>query len=150
MARLTYEQVGITEPEEGVIQFEILPEHLKLLRGMQIEWNDIISWGSAQTNPERPYGSRDLVADVRRLLNNDSLTEAEIKKLHQGAAMALQISLKTGKYKAASFRASKYGQDWREFNPKLKRKKDAEGQIPPETGPDGPPDDADREDGPDL
>lgn len=131
MARLTYDQVGITEPEEGIIQFEILPEHLKLLRGMQIEWNDLAGWGSAQTNPERPYGSRDMRGDVMRLLNNDSLTDQEIKHLHQGAAMALQIVLKTGKTKAAKFRAAKYGQDWHEYTEKKKKgPKDEQEPLP--------------------
>ncbi len=144
MTRLSYEQVGMTEPEEGIIQFEILPEHLKLLRGMQIEWNDIIGWGSAQSNPSRPYGSVDVMADVCRILNNDSLTEADVTKLHQGAAMALQISLKTGKYKAATFRAQKYGQDWHEYRPKktkaIPMQEDTENAA--EEGPESP--DADQ------
>ncbi len=120
---LTYDMAGITEPEEGVIEFEVLPEHLKLIRSYLIYWNPD-SWGFPQVNQQRPYGnSTNVLADIRHILDNAQLSEDEARALHYGAGMALQILVKTGKFKATKYRASKYGQDWKEYNEKLRRKK---------------------------
>jgi hypothetical protein len=133
MPRLTYDAVGMIEPEEGIIQFEILPEHLKLLRSLQLEWQGVMAWGSLQTNAKRPYGTPDFLMDVRKILSEgvlgddvDSLTEQDILKLHRGAAMALQIALKTGKFKAGTFRSPKFGQDWHQYTPKKVKKNASE------------------------
>lgn len=122
MSRLSYEDVGMAEPEEGIIQFEILPEHLKLLRGLQLCWTE--DWGvlgGLQTNPGRPYGTHDYEGDMKKLTELE-LDETTARKLHRGAAMALQIALKTGKFKAGIFRAPKYSQDWHEWKPKKGKK----------------------------
>lgn len=119
---LTYEMAGITEPEEGIIEFEILPEHLKLIRAYVMRWNPD-NYGSVEVNNQRPYGDTNVLANIRHILDDYDVEEADAWTLHNGAGMAFQIIAKTGKFKAAKYRASKYGQDWKEFNEKLRRKK---------------------------
>ncbi len=124
MAYLSYEDVGITEPEEGTIEFEITKEHLKLLRQAQLEWVPS-AWGGWQQNMRRPYGSEEFRTDVSGVYDTELLlSEEECLKLHRGAAMALQIALKTGKFKAGTFRAPKYSQLWHEHKPKKVKVKD--------------------------
>ena len=118
---LHYDTAGIIQPEEGIIEFEILPEHLKLLRAMQIEWPEDY-WGAPRVNVQRPYGTRDVHADICHILEQE-MTDKEAEKLHCGAGMALQIILKTGKFKASKYRSSKFGQDWKEYNVKLRGKR---------------------------
>ncbi len=119
---LTYEMAGITEPEEGIIEFEILPEHLKLVRSYIMRWNPDC-YGSVEVNNQRPYGDTNVLADIRHILDDAQLSEADAMTFHNGAGMAVQIILKTGKFKAAKYRASKYGQDWKEYNEKLRGKR---------------------------
>jgi hypothetical protein len=126
MSKLTYRELNITEPEEGIIEFEVLPEHLKLLRGAFVAWEDTQNgWGTFQVNPETPYGSKYICRDISVLLDEGASAdpfgdEERYRALHKGAAMALQIFLKTGKFKAARYRANKYSQDWKEYKPKGK------------------------------
>src|SRR5688500_1942485 len=110
MAHLSYDEVGITEPEEGIIEFTILPEHLKLLRATQLCWSDKDGLGAWAVNGQRPYGATDIVPNIRRILEDESLTPEQALRLHKGAAQALQIALKTGKFRPKTFRAQKYSQ----------------------------------------
>lgn len=127
MSKLSYAEVGITEPEEGVIEFEVLPEHLKLLRGAFAAWQETPNgWGTFQVNQDAPYGTKHIERDMTGLLGDSPESRAPyentevLKSLHKGSAMALQIFLKTGKFKAAKYRANKYSQNWKEFKPKNK------------------------------
>jgi hypothetical protein len=140
MSHLSYEEVGITEPEEGIIEFTIKPEHLKLLRALQLQWIEG-TWGGLQTNLERPYGSTDVRDDIQNQIDIEILLSDEgAKKLHKEAAMALQIALKTGKFRPKTFRAPKYSQLWHEHTPKKEKKakdEEDEGQLPLDVAGDG-------------
>jgi len=128
MAKLTYKELNITEPEEGTIEFEVLPEHLKLLRGAFVAWEETPNgWGTFQVNAETPYGSKFIERDMAFLTGIPYLGDTNTyKELHKGAAMALQIFLKTGKFKAAKYRATKYGQNWTEYKPKVVKEQKVE------------------------
>lgn len=131
MAKLTYEELNITEPEEGVIEFEVLPEHLKLLRSAYVAYQETENgWGTFQVNEKTPYGSKHILRDVTAILGPYEETPPNaveyFKALHKGAAMALQIFLKTGKFKAAKYRTNKYSQDWKEYRPKVVKEKKSE------------------------
>lgn len=119
--KLTYEYVGVTEPEKDIIEFEILPEHLKLLRNQYVFWDGT----TGLVDPVRPYGSKDI---LRSMLNVLELCEPydhdALYRLHAQAALALQICLKTGKFKAGIFRAPKYSMLWKQFMPKKKTVKE--------------------------
>lgn len=125
MSKLSYVELGITEPEEGVIEFEVLPEHLKLLRSAYAAWQETPNgWGTFQVNQDNPYGTKYIERDMLGILGDSPEERAPyediklLQSLHKGAAMALQIFLKTGKFKAAKYRANKYSQDWKEYKPK--------------------------------
>jgi hypothetical protein len=118
VAFLKYSDVGIVEAEEGVIEFEVTKEHLKLLRGMYITWNED-EFGAPSVDPKRPYGNSQVYDDMRAILGELGelyYPEEELDLLHKQTAIALQIVLKTGKYKAAKYRADRYTQGWKEYN----------------------------------
>ncbi len=126
MAFLKYSDVGIVEAEEGVIEFEVTKEHLKLLRHMYITWDES-EFGAPAVDPKRPYGNSQVYDDMRAILGELGelyYPEEVLDLLHKQTAIALQIVLKTGKYKATKYRAPKYTQDWKEYNPKVKKVKE--------------------------
>lgn len=128
MAFLKYSDIGMTEPEEGIIEFEVKKEHLKLLRNAYVSWCSD-EFGAPEINPKRPYGNGDVYSDMREILGELGelqYSEDALDLLHKQTAIALQIVLKTGKYKATKYRAPKYTQDWKEYNPKAKKVKEDE------------------------
>ena len=135
MKFLTYADVGITEPENGIIEFELTKDHLKLLRGAYVIW-DNTEHGAPAINPSRPYGTVDIIGDMERVLELEPLTyhPDALALLHRQTAVALQIVLKTGKYKAAKYRADKYTQNWKEYNPKLRKVKEDEREAELDVG----------------
>ncbi len=78
---------------------QVLPEHLALLRKMQVTWIPIEA-EAPYPHPEMPYGSREIEADVMRILlaagtnlNND---KAKALAFHEGALEALPVFLALG------------------------------------------------------
>lgn len=125
MAYLKYADIGMTFPEEGIMEFEVSKEHLKLLRNMHVSWSED-EFGAPEINPKRPYGNSQVYDDMREILaelGGNSLSEDELSLLHKQTAVVLQIVLKTGKYKAATYRADKYTQNWKEYNPNGRKAK---------------------------
>ena len=120
MATLNYREIGVREVEDGKIEFEVLPEHVKLLRSAKVKWN-----GAPAIDPAQPYGLADLFESMRYILEEDedgpSYESSELNRFHQGTAVALQIAIVTGKFKAGVFRAPKYTQDWKEYRPKKEK-----------------------------
>jgi hypothetical protein len=119
MATLNYRELGVREVEDGKIEFEVLPEHVKLLRSAKVKWN-----GAPTIDPMAPYGLPDLFESMRYILEDDdnpSYESTDLNRFHQGTALALQIAIVTGKFKAGVFRAPKYTQDWKEFRPKKEK-----------------------------
>ena len=95
---IDYKEAGVTEPEPGIIEFEVTPEHIEELRGSHIRYN------------------------------GDTTGEGEaIITCSESAAVALQIALMTGKFrKASKFRSPKFQQDWKEYKPKKVKEKEPE------------------------
>lgn len=119
-------QKFVTEPEPGIIEFILKPEHVKLLRHAKIEWNDT-DYGGAAFNAARPYGSQQLFASMATVLEipyeRTQVFYDNLTQLHQETAVALQVILKTGKFKATTYRCDKFTQDWREYNPTARKPK---------------------------
>lgn len=123
MNKLTYAEVGITEPEEGIIEFLLTPDIVKVVRKLRVLYIH-----------QDPFFRETDAETLESILERD-ISDAEAALLHKQAIVALQIILVTGKFKAGSFRAKKYSQDWHEYKPK-KAKLDESGedmQTVPET-----------------
>lgn len=84
MMKLDYRELGVREIDDGMIEFEVTPEHVEEIRKGFVRWD-----GTYAVFPISETGT-----------------------------VALQIFLRTGKIRAAKFRAPKYTQDWKEFRPK--------------------------------
>ncbi len=93
---------------------------------MYITWDES-EFGAPAVDPKRPYGNSQVYDDMRAILGELGelyYPEEVLDLLHKQTAIALQIVLKTGKYKATKYRAPKYTQDWKEYNPKVKKVKE--------------------------
>ncbi len=99
--------------------FDLLPEHLVLLRHMVVGWQDRET-GAPEIQPKRPYGSSKVPLDMWRILYGetidalDSQESAKLLALHRGTETALQIVLATGEFRAGRYEKSGPGHlGWR-------------------------------------
>jgi hypothetical protein len=107
---------------QDLIRFTVTDDHLKLLRGVWVRWQQI-EWGAPAIDPKRPYGNGDLHRDMRRLLgwpgpaedsDWDSFGDEEVlERLHGETRIALQIVLRTGEFQSGEYVARRYAEDWR-------------------------------------
>lgn len=101
-----------------VTGFTITPDHLLLLRNMQVGW----SWGEYGApciSPKRPYGNSDVPADIARILgwqrDDDGLPE-RAARIHAEMGVVLQIVLTTLSFRAGRYtRRNPYMHQWKEF-----------------------------------
>lgn len=102
------------------IEFTLTEDHIKLLRKMNVGWNDA-EFGAPEIDPKRPYGNSQVYFDIAEHLgvvipeedkefSDDE--KAEMLKLHQETEMALQIVLRTGAFTPGVYVADKYRRDW--------------------------------------
>lgn len=130
------------EIDYGIIDsFEIKPEHLKLLKEMNVGW-DTCEFGAPCIDPKRPYGNSNGVDDVARVIEliktkknvefdaaeakeyeslGDYLEEAEwseetyqyLRDLHKQTEVVLQICLSTLSFQVGKYKKrDKYGSEW--------------------------------------
>jgi len=126
---------------EDLTQFEIKEEHLKLLKEMNVGWNDC-EFGAPEIDPKRPYGNSGGVDDVARVIgfkkNKDTVEfdkedakdygnlkeyfeEADwteksydyLYNLHKDMEIVLQIVLSTLSFKEGKYkRKDTYSSEW--------------------------------------
>jgi hypothetical protein len=92
--------------------FVLKPEHITLLRQVNIGWDDT-EFGAPQIDPKRPYGNSDVLRDIASILglpgrDQDSYQfppgqEAVMAKLHSETQTALAIVLQTGSFEPGTF-----------------------------------------------
>jgi hypothetical protein len=108
-------------------EFELRPEHIKLLRAAHVTWYEIEA-GAPAIDGKRPYGNSDVARDVidevgERMgweRDEDNCTprqwreqkEAAIR-LHQEMNMALQVVLNTGTFESGTYVSDWYGREWK-------------------------------------
>lgn len=135
----------LKKQREDLTQFEIREEHLKLLKEMEVGWNDC-EFGAPEIDPKRPYGNSDGVDDVARLIgykknkNNVEFDKEEAREydeieeylnecewtekahdylynLHKEMETVLQIVLSTLSFKKGKYkREDKYTSQWKEVD----------------------------------
>jgi hypothetical protein len=103
-------------------RFTVTDEHLRLLRRAHVSWDET-EFGAPGINPKRPYGNSNVYGDIAEILGvvdgewqdevEDDWPPPELEwrflRLHVETAIALQIGLATGE-----FRAGRYvcGNEW--------------------------------------
>lgn len=95
--------------------FTVTEAHLKLLANANVSWDDI-AFGAPAIDPKNPYGNSDVLGDIAELVhpelcsNRDEVAavaeqhQEELTRLHAGTAIALQIALQAGEFKAGTYR----------------------------------------------
>lgn len=102
------------------MRFEIKPEHLKLIRRMNVRWQDC-EYGAPEIDPKRPYGNSDVEFDILKILEWQHGPQGEweipealsdsLRKLHEETETALQICLCTGTFEEGLYEAPDYHYD---------------------------------------
>lgn len=109
-------------------QFEVLEDHLKLLRRAYVSWNDC-EFGAPSIDCKRPYGNSSVHQDIAEILDITPATVDgdygefsegqydQMEKLHKETETVLQIILATGRMKPGVYvKNDNYGNEWREAN----------------------------------
>ena len=121
-------------------RFTIMEDHLKLLRNLEVEWNDT-EFGSPSFDPKRPFGNSNVYKDMIKALgwilnisvNNiqvnydlscnfnidedelpDELEEA-LFNLYRQLDIALEICLRTLSFEPGTYENDVYGDNWRKI-----------------------------------
>ena len=101
-------------------EFTLTDEHIKLLRRVNVSWEDTEA-GAPAIDPKRPYGNSDVPADMHEILagerpGDDGLTPEQItgySLLHCATKPALQIVLSVGEFVPGVYVSDDYGLRWR-------------------------------------
>jgi hypothetical protein len=100
----------------GVKRFTVTDEHLRLLRRAHVGWDEI-EFGAPEINAKRPYGNSNVYGDIAEILGLvDGAWQDEVEedwpppelewrflRLHVETAIALQIALATGEFRAGPY-----------------------------------------------
>ena len=73
----------------------IKPEHIKLLRRMNVGWNPA-EFGAPEIDPKRPYGNSSVLEDIREITGMESANDEWCRQLHREMEAVLQVWLRYG------------------------------------------------------
>ena len=104
--------------------FELSEDHLKLLRAMNVSWDDC-EFGAPAIDPKRPYGNSHVYEDMAKILGikafEDTVGEKHflkedidlMDKFHKETKIALQIVLMTGRFEPGIYETDEYRTNWK-------------------------------------
>jgi hypothetical protein len=104
----------------SVEKFTIKTQHIKLLKRLNVTWNDS-EYGAPTVDPKRPYGNSDVITDIIEILNIakpdedgcfDEPEETLAERLHLDMQTVLEIVFNTGKIKTGTYKRKEYG-NWK-------------------------------------
>jgi hypothetical protein len=106
-------------------RFTVTGDHLRLLHRAHLTWSDW-EFGAPGIDPKRPYGNSDVFRDIAEILgvpDSEWTDEAEevtpdaewrFVRLHVETAIALQIGLATGEFRAGRYvRGNEWNDNWK-------------------------------------
>lgn len=82
------ENIGVKEDNPLTVR----PEHIKLLRNMNVRWNDAMA-GAPEISPKRPYGNSKHVEDIREITEMPNAVENWCRQIHRETEAILQYYL---------------------------------------------------------
>lgn len=71
----------------------IKPEHIKLLRNMNIRWGSG-EFGAPAVDSKRPYGNSDVIEDIKRITKMPNADREWCEKIHREMEAVLEIYLR--------------------------------------------------------
>jgi len=119
---------GLFDVIRGVERFTVTDEHLRLLRRAYVFWDET-EFGAPGINAKRPYGNSDVYGDIAEILglvHGDWQDEVEedwpppelewrFLRLHVETAIALQIGLATGEFRAGQYSRGEGYNAWKRY-----------------------------------
>jgi hypothetical protein len=97
------------------MEFTVTEDHLRLLQRGYVWWDET-EFGAPQIDPKRPYGNSDVLDDIAEILDvpeddwrageeGNPTVDAEWRflRIHVETAIALQIALVTGEFRAGRY-----------------------------------------------
>lgn len=101
-------------------RFIVTGDHVKLLRRLNIGYDQWTEWGAPEVDPKRPYGNSDLYGDMREILGRPCVViegeesdHDELMKLHREMETVLQILVYVGSIEPGEYESPKYFAEWR-------------------------------------
>jgi hypothetical protein len=85
---------------ERATSFTITENHLKLLKRLNVDWDDC-EFGAPCIDPKRPYGNSDVLDDIAEILGVKKTKEFD--RLHKEMQIVLQIIFVTGKIEVGDY-----------------------------------------------
>lgn len=110
--------------DQDILEFEVLPEHIKLLSHMHVHWHSPADeedevYGAPAIDPVRPYGDSDIFNDVANILGitpvDGSFPQRHMQRmrlLHRDTALVLQIFLQTKRVRPGTYQRESSNADW--------------------------------------
>lgn len=105
-------------------KFTVTDQHLKLMRRMNVGYENHCEFGAPEIDPKRPYGNSQVYYDIGEILGIEAECgdpedpeftdeqEQQMLKLHKETATALQIALATGCFEAGEYEADAHSRRW--------------------------------------
>ena len=105
-------------------RFTVTDEHLRLLRRAYVSWDET-EFGAPEIDCKRPYGNSDVLGDIAEILEipDSEWADEEMDplpdygqrflRLHVETAVALQIALSTGEFRAGSYTREDGSHGWK-------------------------------------
>jgi hypothetical protein len=94
-------------------RFTVTEDHRKLLRRLNIGYDEWTEGGAPEVDPKRPYGNGDLYGDMREILGRPDAPDGELIELHKQMATVLQILVYTASLEPGEYESPKYFAEWR-------------------------------------
>lgn len=73
----------------------VKPEHIKLLRAMNVRWNTP-EYGAPEVDPKRPYGDSYVADSIREITGMETADDEWCRKRHREMEAVLQVWLRHG------------------------------------------------------
>ena len=105
-------------------KFTVTEQHLKLMRRMNVRYENYREFGAPEIDPKRPYGNSSVYYDIGEILEikpesgdpeDPEYTEQQeeaMLKLHKETETSLQIALAVGYFEAGDYEADAFTSRW--------------------------------------
>lgn len=105
--------------------FELTEDHLKLIKRMNISYDEYCEFGAPCVDPKRPYGNSQVFDDIGEILGLEphdgspeepefsGLQMTQMRRIHRETETALQVILSSGSFELGKYESKKYHGDYK-------------------------------------
>lgn len=94
---------------EFVDEFEVLPEHIALLRRVHTSWTGDEGYGAPGLRRKRPFGNSDMYDDIAEIVDgrtngsHDEADETRYDQLYVELTLVMEIVLQSGQFESGRY-----------------------------------------------